>query len=290
MDDSKYEPEPILLVWDFDHTIVDCNSDEYIPSQFSDVRDVQSHFIELMGSGFSWHKCVEIQMSFAVSNGASLSSIKEAAAKMPYLIEVKKSLEDITSLDPEDTRIKPHQVILSDGNTAFIETFLKYNNMLHHFNLDIISNIGILSEHGNLTVTPQSSPNGHTCPRCPSNLCKTEALRQLLAKQFGAKRPQIIYVGDGTNDACPALKILGENDVLLARCGQRKENKSNIHGPQEDQCSEDMNHTSGKEYGILPTLKILEITEKLKPRCKILKWCTGSQLRKHVKELLNSSH
>ena len=55
----------------------------------------------------------------------------------------------------------------------------------------------------------------HRCPLCPSNLCKGEELRAIVAT--GGYR-RVIYGGDGANDVCPA-RALREGDVLLARAG-----------------------------------------------------------------------
>jgi len=54
----------------------------------------------------------------------------------------------------------------------------------------------------------------HSCPHCPSNMCKGAEIKAL--KQAGAG--PIIYAGDGVNDIC-ACTALGAGDIVLARRG-----------------------------------------------------------------------
>ena len=105
------------------------------------------------------------------------------------------------------------------------------------------------AEHALLTVRPrQHGERAAACQHCPPNLCKGAELDDMRARLAGegrgagpsihapcpapaphqaphpaphqashqAPRPAIIYVGDGPNDLCPALR-LGPGDFVLAR-------------------------------------------------------------------------
>ncbi len=50
----------ILFVWDFDWTIVNCNSDEYVPASFLGAAEMERRLrqmIEIHGPT-KWHDCV----------------------------------------------------------------------------------------------------------------------------------------------------------------------------------------------------------------------------------------
>lgn len=60
------------------------------------------------------------------------------------------------------------------------------------------------------------------CSRCPDNLCKGFILKNYIAERLaeGQYFYRILYIGDGSNDVCPALKLTA-NDYVFARVGFR---------------------------------------------------------------------
>ncbi|KAG2486783.1 hypothetical protein HYH03_014582 [Edaphochlamys debaryana] len=69
---------------------------------------------------------------------------------------------------------------------------------------------------------PRSAAPPHACRLCHANLCKRTALRKLLselqARGLTSPATQLVYVGDGKNDLCPALE-LRPGDVVMPRVG-----------------------------------------------------------------------
>ena len=320
-------PLQTLFVWDFDWTIVNCNSDEYVPAQFLGHGATQDGFRELLlpssarggddaHADVDWHRCVEVMVGRAVTEtGASVRDVLDAAAKMPYLTEVRAAIQDVAnascSNDDADNnedadnnnnnnnRHKVGQMILSDGNTLFISSYLEANGMDTAFNEGIMTNIGsFTTDDGDgtdsnsnsydpsatLRVVHQSAKyGGHVCQRCARspNLCKTQALRDKLNQLTMLLRPkQIVYVGDGANDVCPALNVLGEDDVLLARGGAKRREANDRSGAETDEEARDRleGASDGSKFGILSTLKRAAEKGEI-PRCRVLEWQTGSELR-----------
>lgn len=279
-----------LFVWDFDWTVINCNSDEYIPGQFLDSDVLDTQFREHFQNTGDWHACVEAVVNTDViqNQGVSRSRILEAARRMPYLQGVRQTLDFIHSHHADGL---VEQMILSDGNTLFIGEFLENHKLAEYFGYGIISNRGQWDESGLLRVTHQvqeSNEGGHQCQQCPANLCKTQALRNTLDKYFHERTsesgPRIIYMGDGVNDACPALNVLRQGDVLLARVGQKWKNANEQHGPQVDDaiCSDDKEESS---FGIMTAIERAGKARKF-PLCQIFEWRTGDEMRKLVEELL----
>ena len=179
-----------LFVFDFDWTVVNCNSDEYVPAQVLGHDAASDGFRDLIRkSGTSndevdldWHKCVEIMVGRAMNEGggATPGDVLAAAARMPFLDQVKMAITEISEKGE-----RTGQMILSDGNTLFIEAFLQANDMEKCFDEGIMTNIGEFvtssEEEGGkpaLKVTHQSAKyGGHNCPRCARspNLCKTSS-------------------------------------------------------------------------------------------------------------------
>jgi len=120
--------------------------------------------------------------------------------------------------------------VLSDANRVSIDTILV------HYHLDalfdsVITNPAYFApatptptgRHEQLLVieplTPYATPHG--CHRCPPNMCKggeLDRMRLSAAARSGGAASTLVYVGDGTGDLCPCLR-LGEADVICARKG-----------------------------------------------------------------------
>ena len=305
----------ILFVWDFDWTVINCNSDEYVPAQFCGHDATSNGFRDLIRTAeeqtkakaennndgvedtidWDWHKIVEIMVGRAMNEGAGSSpdDILAAAAKMPYLDQIKAAIVEISQQG------QTGQMILSDGNTLFIEAYLKANGMEGCFNEGIMTNVGEFVSIGEdakpaLRVTHQSAKyGGHSCARCARspNLCKTQALNDKLG-QMGDDAPEkIVYVGDGANDACPALNILREGDVLLARGGVKRLEANDRSGAETDEEAKDRKECStgkGGKFGIMAALKHAEKEEagEKTPKCRVMEWTSGKELRDFIREII----
>jgi pyridoxal phosphate phosphatase PHOSPHO2 len=173
--------------------------------------------------------------------------------------------------------------------------------MLDYFTHGIETNIATWDNESLFKIAYQSSKyvGGHECNRCPPNLCKSQVLRDILDRMnttSDAIRPRIVYVGDGHNDACPALCVMNENDILLAREGKRKLNPNSLSGPQSDDdqdCKETANGGGGGDggtFGIVPTLEKVKKKEGLTPKCRVSTWNSGLELRSLVHSILNEEN
>jgi len=297
--DCPLPPVVTLFAWDFDWTIVNCNSDEYVPSRFDVAAEERLRgLIRSLGPD-RWHDCVASLINSCVAEGEgrlSRHEVCEAAASMPYLADVRRSLEDVAADAAQG------QVIVSDGNDEFISAFLKKNDLERCFTHGIETNFGIWEEgtrggdavHAFSVVHQSSKYGGHSCGRCPPNLCKSQVLRNILSRinrsspeNGDTSRPRIVYVGDGFNDACPALHVLNEEDVLLARDGAKISDPNSRMGPQEDAHAFRAQSGQGK-FAILSALKRAE-REGLVPKCRVCTWNSGMELRGLVRSLLDGT-
>ena len=131
--------------------------------------------------------------------------------------------------------------IVSDANLFFIETILKHLGVMDCFS-EINTNPSFVDEEGRLRIFPHHdfTSSSHGCTLCPPNMCKVMEDFQstyLVSIQFISvtdfefflqqgvviKRIQasistekFIYLGDGSGDFCPSLK-LGDGDYVMPR-------------------------------------------------------------------------
>jgi hypothetical protein len=370
-----------LFVWDFDWTVVNCNSDEYIPAQFLGPEATMQGFLQLYhdnpATKGNWHACVEQMVHRALrlvllhqqpekegassSPGTPTNRILEAAQQMPFLIPVQATLQAIHEKNTTGTG----QMILSDGNTLFLQAFLQHIMPHIKFTHGIISNHGFwkktapppsmggssmpnhqlsqpedeMNDYSLCVVHQSQQYGGHDCPRCAANLCKTQALQETLKDYYAAssstvadgsktttfpstmahvkQRQQrqrvggparIVYIGDGANDACPVLNVLGSGDVLLARVGRKRLHANERQGPESDQEATVTNNTNsdssstknrdnqdhkdegeslGSCFGIIPALEKAKLEDpSAVPACQVWEWTTGEELQQLVLKLL----
>jgi pyridoxal phosphate phosphatase PHOSPHO2 len=288
---TSLHPVDTIFVWDFDWTIVDCNSDEYVPAQFLGDEEVSIRITQEMKAHgpTKWHECVaNLINACVVEKSCSKNDILVKASEMPYLIYVKQALTDVAKNN------QCGQAIISDGIDKLIEAYLRKNEMIHFFTHGIETNVGTWENNAFFKVSYQSSKyGGHGCKRCPPNLCKSQVLKDILdrvSKTNGkdAKRPRIAYVGDGHNDSCPTLNVLNANDILLAREGKRNPHPNSLCGPQPDTDHNDGSATAGGgAFAILATLEKAKTKEGLVPTCRVCPWNTGSELHSLIQGILN---
>jgi hypothetical protein len=305
----------------------------YVPSQFlGDMETTQRFRRGLASFGPTrWHECVASVIDSCIDETkCTKQDLLEAAASMPYLIDVRGSLGDVA-----DSRVKNQcgQAIISDGNDLFIDAYIKKNGMSRYFTHGIETNLGVWesmnaagagSDDGSTSddddhmqqqdkesgekfrVLYQSAKyGGHSCKRCPPNLCKSQVLLDILQRteQTTANRPRIVYVGDGSNDACPALNVLNENDVLLARGGRRRRDPNSKSGPESDgeayeghgehtfhpemHSRELEAHVAGA-FPILSTLRKAKVNYGIVPKCRVSVWRSGKELRSLIRGVLDA--
>ncbi|CAM9123873.1 unnamed protein product [Ectocarpus sp. 6 AP-2014] len=205
----------VLIVWDFDWSLVNENSDTWVIKQLG--QELMPEFRRLREEeNLGWTQIMNRQMRSLWKKGVSESEIKWSMSRLP----VFQRMLDAVCLAG---RGGAQQAVVSDANTVFIEEFLKHHGIRGLFGKGISTNGGVFTEDGRLDVQPyhtnQAAPHG--CRLCPPNMCKGSIVEGLLAAPDGGEDrafDRVIYIGDGGGDYCPALR-LRPGDLLLARDG-----------------------------------------------------------------------
>ncbi|KAM3624892.1 uncharacterized protein V6R79_003533 [Siganus canaliculatus] len=240
-----------LMVFDFDHTVVDDNSDTWVikclPSQT--IPDSlkssykKGHWTEFMGR----------LMNYIGDQEVSPDRVRSVMETIPFTDGMTELLTFIS-----ERKSNIDCIIISDSNTIFIDWILRSSGLEAAFD-KVFTNPATISELGYMKVQCYHS---HQCEKCPVNLCKKAVLELYLSEQCerGVEYQRVFYVGDGGNDLCPTSCLRGQ-DVVMPRKG----------------------------YTLEKLLAKLESQEdKMSPRPKVMSWSSGSEILEELKASMQS--
>ncbi|XP_010519213.1 PREDICTED: inorganic pyrophosphatase 2-like [Tarenaya hassleriana] len=196
----------IVAIFDFDKTIIDVDSDNWVVDELG-FTDLFNQLLPTM----PWNSLMDRMMKELHEQGITIHDIKRVLETIPIHPRVVPALRSAHALGCELR-------IVSDANTFFIETILEHLEIKDLFS-EINTNPGFVDQHGRLRISPYHdfTESSHGCSRCPPNMCKAliiERIQASLTKE--GKKKKIIYLGDGAGDYCPSLK-LGDEDYVMPR-------------------------------------------------------------------------
>jgi len=192
----------IVVVFDFDKTIIDCDSDNWVIDElgFTDLfnqllpsmpwnslmvcfintlffmNDIFVYLFILISALFQWNKSLrfmflilELQDRMMIelhSNGKTIEDIEKVLQRIPIHQRIIPAIKSAHALGC-DLRI------VSDANVFFIETILKHLGISEYFT-EINTNPGYVNQEGILRIMPYHDFNkaSHGCILCPPNMCK----------------------------------------------------------------------------------------------------------------------
>ncbi|KAG6529865.1 thiamine phosphate phosphatase-like protein [Zingiber officinale] len=195
----------VVVVFDFDKTIIDCDSDDWVVNQLG-LRDV----FELLLPTMQWNLLMGRMMSVLHSRGKSIEAIAECLRRAPVDPHVIEAIKTAYSLGCELR-------VVSDANLFFIETILKHHGLLECFS-EINTNPSYVDEEGRLRILPCHDfiISSHGCSLCPANMCKGKIIDRIQSTSSTEGKKRFIYLGDGKGDYCPSLK-LNQGDFVMPR-------------------------------------------------------------------------
>ncbi|XP_055354159.1 pyridoxal phosphate phosphatase PHOSPHO2-like [Paramacrobiotus metropolitanus] len=222
--DTAARNKRILVAFDFDHTIVNDNSDTFIlslldtplPEEIEDVRGEKG-----------WTEYMDAIYGHLHSLGISTAAIHQHQERVPLVEGVKEFLEFLsTNKDIVDC------AIISDANGLFIPWILEAHHLLEVFTGRIHTNPAWIDDTDRMHIAFYHTNTW--CELSARNICKGAVLRRLcypnaqqedvpsaaeeLLKPLddGCLYDCVIFVGDGQNDYCPSLRLRPQ-DFVFAR-------------------------------------------------------------------------
>jgi hypothetical protein len=219
--------QSFLVVFDFDHTLLECNSDTAIPDHLGLTRQQD----ELIQQRLQWTNLISTLIGPFTKEELSAAA-QVAVTVHPGVVKMLQFLMSIVQHRKDQPahvagEIPPIEVcIASDANTHFIEAIVA-----KHFPF-----LTLTSLHTNLFCdlrgTEEETPTrkskllwyepepGHNCSLCCSrgrpHMCKSRIIQRCL-QQSKLIDPTVVFVGDGSNDYCPVLNCLRPRDHVFAR-------------------------------------------------------------------------
>ncbi|XAR67643.1 Inorganic diphosphatase [Bertholletia excelsa] len=195
----------IVVVFDFDKTIIDLDSDNWVVDELG-ATDLFNQLLPTM----PWNTLMDRMMKELHSQGKSIEDVAEVLKRAPIHPRIVPAIKAAHAMGC-DLRI------LSDANLFFIETIVEHLGIKDCFS-EINTNPTRVDEEGRLRIFPyhdfHSSPHG--CDICPPNMCKGLIIERIQASAYAEGKKKFIYLGDGSGDFCPSLK-LGEGDYVMPR-------------------------------------------------------------------------
>lgn len=209
-----------LFVFDFDHTLVDDNTDTWVLRVRPALGLLENLAAAMqtevaVGEGRKQRPCWTELMDSALGRiHAAGCGSEELLAHMRRLTMFEEALKAVRAAREAVRGARDQIIIISDSNSVFIETVLRKSGMEDAFG-EVFTNPAHFDPSGRLHVSPHSTSK---CARCVGSpgMCKGDILTSYLSKQGGFDR--IVYVGDGRNDVCPCLRLM-ERDHVVCRKG-----------------------------------------------------------------------
>eukprot|EP01063_Lacrimia_lanifica_P000362 TRINITY_DN1017_c0_g3_i1.p1 TRINITY_DN1017_c0_g3~~TRINITY_DN1017_c0_g3_i1.p1 ORF type:complete len:293 (+),score=70.06 TRINITY_DN1017_c0_g3_i1:372-1250(+) len=186
-----------LVVFDFDHTVVDQNTD-------CEVQDlVPKQAFEGVSRKHGWTQYMADVLGVLHERGVTRAQIERRMEIMALTDGFDALLEALKARQAAHGDVEV--VIASDSNTVFIDTILaKYG--LTDLVSRVYTNPASWAPNGRLLLQPFT--RNHGCATCSSpNMCKGQILKSHIERNAAVEYTAIHYVGDGRNDFCPLVQL-----------------------------------------------------------------------------------
>ncbi|KAF9968847.1 hypothetical protein BGZ70_003585 [Mortierella alpina] len=218
-----------LACFDFDWSLIDTDSDRFVIQSLSpELRR------KLDTSPMQWTDLQNECLKDFYDQGGSGQVVRDALTKVPLDPDMIKACQ---LLHAKGWTL----VIVSDANSIYIDGILQHYGIKQLFSA-VITNPAFWDSQDRLHIQrliPADAPP-HGCPLgiCSLNICKGQEIDKLqkqLRQQNSANKAdgstaenfapsqRMLYVGDGRNDYCPALRMQSSQDIYFVRKGRSLE-------------------------------------------------------------------
>lgn len=200
-----------LVVFDFDWSLADQDSDRWI---FEVNAPELRRKMKTLKTDMQWTDIVALCLRDFHAKGGTREDIEGALKIMPFHPAMIRAVKALKAKTDPSTKF----FCLSNANIVFITTILKEKGLDTLFD-EIITNPAEWDASGLLKLRRRIDPDGpqHQCTvGCSPNMCKGDELTAFLERQQHSF-DRVIYVGDGSNDFCPVLRLRSQDMVLCRR-------------------------------------------------------------------------
>ncbi|GAB2269283.1 hypothetical protein Dimus_004208 [Dionaea muscipula] len=191
----------IVVVFDFDKTIIEVDSDNWVVDELG-FTDLFNRLLPTM----PWNSLMDTMMTEMHKRGITINDIVKVLNRIPIHPRVILAIKSAYAAGCELR-------IVSDANRLFIETILNNLGLRDYFK-EINTNPGYVDAEGRLRILPYHdfTKCSHGCSNlCPPNMCKGAIIERILSEE---EKKRVIYLGDGTGDYCPSLRLRAGDHVM----------------------------------------------------------------------------
>ncbi|XP_063281602.1 phosphoethanolamine/phosphocholine phosphatase [Pelobates fuscus] len=240
-----------LLIFDFDETIVNENSDDSV-TQVAPGQELPDWLRQTFEEGY-YNQYMQRVFAYFGEKGVKIVDIKSVYENIPLSPGMPDLFRFLTK-----NQDRFEIILISDANMFGIESTLKINGY-HSLFRRVISNPTNVGKNGHLSLGPYHS---HGCSQCPANMCKRKILAEYISErsQDGVDFENILYVGDGANDFCPVATFTS-TDVAFPR----------------------------KNYPMHQLIRKMEEKKKGSYQAKVVPWDSAEVVSRYLQALLNKS-
>jgi len=200
-----------LVVFDFDWSMADQDTDRWIFEVLApDIR----RKMKTLKESVQWTDLIAQSLQEIHARGRTREEIEHTLRQMPFHPAMVRGVTNLKGGSNPTTTF----FCLSNANSVFINTILESKGLQNLFE-EIVTNPAEFEPSGLLKLRRRVDPNGpqHSCTvGCSPNMCKGEELAAFLERHKPGY-DRIVYVGDGSNDFCPILRLRSQDMVLCRR-------------------------------------------------------------------------
>ena len=200
----------ILLIFDFDETIVDQDS-IYEQAKMTLSEEDYKKIIEI--DEFDYYEAFNYFFKKEKDIGLTLQDINSNLEKISLSPKIQELFDYI-----RQNKSKYDLLLLSGDIDYVIKYILQYHNFLNLFSYMICNKAEIQDNNSERIIYVPRNQFPHECNLCIESQCKGLELEKFLKDK---KYEKIIFVCDGGNDYCPAKKLMKKGDIVFPREGHK---------------------------------------------------------------------
>ncbi|XP_065334827.1 pyridoxal phosphate phosphatase PHOSPHO2-like [Cloeon dipterum] len=187
----------LLMAFDFDHTIINDNSDLVARNMLKTTIPQEVSNLYRTDGWTAYMQCI---FKLLKADGFSPLEVQSAIKKIPHTPGMDALLRELHHRGDAEV------IIISDSNSVFINDWLE-NAAVDHIVNKTFTNPAFYDDQGLLNISMYHEQDW--CKLSTKNLCKGHILQSYVDERAreGVKFDCIGYVGDGNNDLCPCLKL-----------------------------------------------------------------------------------
>lgn len=201
-----------LVAFDFDHTVVDSNTDLVVRDLIDNAKI--SDEVNKLYKSSGWISYMQEIFHILHANGLKKADIKSAIENIEEVAGLKSLIQRLHGSGCVDV------IVISDSNSTFIKYWCDYHGITDCIKR-VYTNYAEFNNDDVLKIQPYHHQK--SCRLSSENLCKGDILEEFVRNEQETNNvfyEIVFYVGDGQNDICPVLR-LGCQDFGFARRGYR---------------------------------------------------------------------